>query len=150
MKTVDQTEAQQTIKKADPCVIVIFGAAGDLTKRLLMPALYNLAVRNLLPTEFAIVGVARAEMSTEDFRSKMTQEIHEFATVPVDDGVWQNFEKRLYYQAANFQDAETYSKLKKLLEQVDSECKTQGNCLFYLATAADYFGDIINQLGSAG
>lgn len=150
MTKVDQTDSQKAIKKADPCVIVIFGAAGDLTKRLLMPALYNLVDRNLLPEQFAIIGVARAEMSTEEFRSKMTPEIHEFATVPVDDGVWQNFEKRLYYQAGNFQDVETYSKLQKLLEQVDSECKTQGNYLFYLATADDYFSDIINQLGSAG
>lgn len=139
-----------TDKPANPCVIVIFGAAGDLTKRLLLPALYNLAQGNLLPKEFAVVGVARAQMSTEDFRNKMSQDIQQFATVPVDTQLWQWFRERLYYLAGDFQDPHTYSQLQDLLAQVDTEQKTQGNYLYYLAVAPDFFSDIIWQLGSIG
>ncbi len=141
--------AETISQLADPCVIVIFGAAGDLTKRLLMPALYNLAQSQLLSKEFAIVGVAHTAMSQEDFRAKLTQEIHEFATVPVDDQLWQTIEQRLYYLSGEFQDAHTYSQLQNLLTQVDQECGTQGNYLFYLATAANFFQDIIEQIGSS-
>lgn len=139
-----------TDKPANPCVIVIFGAAGDLTKRLLLPALYNLAHSNLLPKEFAIVGVARTQMSTEDFRTKLSQDIQEFATVPVDPQLWQWFRERLYYLAGDFQDSNTYSQLQDLLAQVDTEQNTQGNYLYYLAVAPDFFSDIIWQLGSVG
>lgn len=142
--------AETISQSAEPCVIVIFGAAGDLTKRLLIPALYNLAQSQLLSKEFAIVGVAHTAMSQEDFRSKLTQEIHEFATVPVDDQLWQRIEQRLYYLSGEFQDANIYSQLQNLLTQVDQECGTQGNYLFYLATAASFFQDIIEQIGSSG
>ncbi len=135
---------------AGSCIIVIFGAAGDLTKRLLLPALYNLARSNLLPKEFAIVGVARAPLSTDDFRSKISQDIQEFATVPVDAQLWEWFEQRLYYLQGEFQDANTYSQLQNLLAQVDSECGTEGNYLYYLATASNFFSDIISQLGEVG
>lgn len=148
-KAVNQMD-EAFSQPAGPCAIVIFGAAGDLTKRLLIPALYNLARSNLLPKEFAIVGVARASMSTEDFRSKMSRDIQEFATVSVDPQLWEWFEQRLYYLAGDFQEANTYSQLQDLLAQVDTECSTQGNYLYYLAVASNFFCDIIWQLGSAG
>ncbi|KAF3885187.1 MULTISPECIES: glucose-6-phosphate dehydrogenase [Nostocales] len=135
---------------AGSCAIVIFGAAGDLTKRLLMPALYNLAQTKLLPKNFAIVGVARASMSSEDFRSKMSRDIYEFATVPVDAQLWEQFEQRLYYLSGDFQDTNTYIQLQSLLAQVDIECGTQSNYLYYLATAPNFFLDIIKQLGTVG
>ncbi|BAY49956.1 glucose-6-phosphate 1-dehydrogenase (plasmid) [Scytonema sp. HK-05] len=144
------SQVETSVRPADPCVIVIFGAAGDLTKRLLLPALYNLARSNLLPQEFAIVGVAHTQMSQDDFRSKLSRDIHEFATVAVDDHLWQQFEQRLYYLPGEFQDAKTYQQLQELLTQVDQNCGTQGNYLFYLATASNFFCDIIAQLGSAG
>jgi glucose-6-phosphate 1-dehydrogenase len=129
---------------------VIFGAAGDLTKRKLIPTLYNLAQSKLLPKEFAVVGIARAPISSEDFRAKMTRDIHEFATSDIDPELWQWFEQRLYYLAGKFQDIHTYSQLKELLAQVDGECGTQGNYLYYLATAPNFFCDIIWQLDSVG
>ena len=138
------------VKPAKECAIVIFGAAGDLTRRLLIPALYNLQSSNLLPKEFAIVGVAHAPMSSDDFRTKMCRDIQEFATVPVDTQLWQWLEQRLYYLAGDFQDANTYSQLQEMLATVDSECGTQGNYLYYLATASNFFCDIIWQLGAAG
>jgi glucose-6-phosphate 1-dehydrogenase len=143
-------QAEATARPAGACTIVIFGAAGDLTKRLLLPALYNLKQNQLLPQEFAIIGVAHTAMSQDDFRSKLTQDIHEFATVAVEDQLWQFFEQRLYYLAGEFQDPTTYQQLQNLLAQVDRDCGTQGNYLFYLATAANFFNDIITQLGAAG
>jgi glucose-6-phosphate 1-dehydrogenase len=143
---INNTPSQST----GPCAIVIFGAAGDLTQRLLIPALYNLLRSNLLSPAFAIVGVARADMSTEDFRHKMRQAIHEFATVEVDDRLWQTFEERCYYLAGNFQDPQTYQQLQGLLGQVDTECGTQGNYLYYLATASSFFCDIVDRLGEIG
>jgi glucose-6-phosphate 1-dehydrogenase len=147
---VSHQTAEASAPPADPCTIVIFGAAGDLTKRLLMPALYNLKQSKLLPQAFAIVGVAHTAMSQDDFRSKLSHDIREFATVPVDDQLWQPIEQRLYYLAGEFQDANTYQQLQQLLTQVDRDCGTQGNYLFYLATGADFFSDIITQLGAAG
>lgn len=135
---------------ADPCTIVIFGAAGDLTRRLLLPALYNLKRSHLLSQNFAIVGVAHTPISQDDFRRKLHQEIHEFATVEVEDQLWQQVEQRLYYLPGEFQSAQTYQQLNALLTQVDQDCGTQGNYLFYLATAANFFGDIIAQMGAAG
>lgn len=147
---VPQSQIKTSVHPAEPCAIVIFGAAGDLTKRLLLPALYNLACSNLLPQEFAIVGVAHTPMSQDDFRSKLNRDIHEFATVAVDDRLWQQFEQRSYYLHGEFQDAKTYQQLQDLLTQVDRECGTQGNYLFYLATSSNFFCDIIAQLGSSG
>jgi glucose-6-phosphate 1-dehydrogenase len=135
---------------AGACAIVIFGAAGDLTQRLLIPALYNLLHSNLLPKEWAIVGVARAPMSSEDFRTKMSQAIHEFATVEVNDSLWQDFEQRFYYLSGNFEDDSTYQQLQTLLGQIDQDHGTQGNYLYYLATAANFFCDIIQRLGAVG
>jgi glucose-6-phosphate 1-dehydrogenase len=148
--TATAPQDNASVRPAAPCAIVIFGAAGDLTKRLLMPALYNLARSNLLPKEFAIVGVAHTPMSQDDFRSKLNLEIREFATVDVEDRLWQQFNRQLYYLSGEFQDAKTYEQLQALLTQVDQECGTQGNYLFYLATSSNFFCEIIAHLGLAG
>ena len=144
--TVVETEGQV----ADPCVMVIFGASGDLTKRKLIPALYNLARSNLLPHEFSIVGLARAGMSKEDFQKKISQDLHEFATSPVESGFTEWFSKRLHYLPGDIQDPKTYQQLKQLLEQVDKEHGTGGNYFYYLATAPAFFSEVIRQLGSTG
>jgi glucose-6-phosphate 1-dehydrogenase len=135
---------------APPCVVVIFGATGDLTRRKLLPALYRLTEHRLIPAEFAILGTARQTLSDDEFRAQMQAAIKEFASDEnFDDASWQNFAKRLFYVGGEFNDAELYGKLKSKLEEVDSECKTRGNRLFYLATAPDFFGVIAGQLGQA-
>ncbi len=134
----------------DPCVMVIFGASGDLTKRKLIPALYNLAKDDLLSKEFAVVGLARREMSTEDFREKISQDIKEFATGPVDPDLWQRFVRQLYYLPGDVQDADTYRRLQGLLTKVDKEHGTRGNYFYYLATAPDFFCPVIQRLADAG
>jgi glucose-6-phosphate 1-dehydrogenase len=105
--------------------MVIFGAGGDLTKRKLIPALYNLARGKLLPQQFAIIGVSREQFSSEDFRQRTAQEVREYATGEVDQASWDQFVKRLYYTPGDFQDPEMYKKLGDLLGQVEKEQNTQ-------------------------
>src|SRR6266511_5904040 len=100
------------LRPSPPCAIVIFGAAGDLTKRKLLPALYNLKAAGLLPRQLAIAGVARKEKSHEQFREEQSKDIREFATQPVDEALWADVRSALYYQAGEFSNPDTYTKLK--------------------------------------
>jgi glucose-6-phosphate 1-dehydrogenase len=133
-----------------PCVMVIFGASGDLTKRKLIPALYNLAKDNLLSREFAVVGFARTEMTTDEFRAKCREDIKQFATNDLDGDLWEWLERRLYYLTGDVNDANAYRQLKDTLAQVDRDHRTHGNVFFYLATAPNFFSTVAEQLGAAG
>ena len=138
------------LKPAPPCTFVIFGAAGDLTKRKLLPALYNLKASGLLPAQLAIVGVTRKEKSHEQFREEQSKDIREFATQPVDEARWADVRSALYYQAGEFSNPETYAKLNALLDETAKTHHTMGNVLFYLATPPEFFGEIVKRLGEAG
>ncbi len=130
--------------------MVIFGAAGDLTRRKLIPALYNLAKYQLLSREFAIIGVAHTQMSTDEFRKKMLDDLKEFAPDSNDNDLWEWFERRMYYITGEFGDDKLYSTLKDTLAKVDKDHATHGNFFFYLATAPDFFGPIVEQLSAQG
>ena len=134
-----------------PCALVIFGASGDLTKRKLLPALYNIAISGLLPDRFAVVGFAFDDMSTEQFRDTLTSEMKEFVGQALDEKRWhEEFVKRIYYIKGNFDDPQAYAELGKTLAEVSGECGTEGSYLFYLATPPSFFGKIVKQLGAAG
>jgi len=139
----------EELRPARPCTIVIFGAAGDLTKRKLLPALYNLKANGLLPRELAIVGIARKPMTHEQFRQEQSKDIAEFATMPVEEKLWTELREALYYHAGEFRDPAVYSRLATLLDEVAREHRTGGNVLFYLATPPDFFGEIVRRLGEA-
>jgi glucose-6-phosphate 1-dehydrogenase len=145
---LSQLEGPQRV--ADPCVMVIFGASGDLTKRKLIPALYNLAKDNLLPRQFAIVGFASGELTTEAFREQLSHDIRSFATGPVDEQTWDWFRRRIYYVRGSFQDAEAYRRLAQTLTEVSGEHGIDGSHFYYLAVAPKFFGTIVQQLGAAG
>jgi glucose-6-phosphate 1-dehydrogenase len=134
----------------DACAMVIFGASGDLTKRKLIPALYNLAKDNLLSRDFALIGFARPEMTSEQFRDKCSEEIQQFATGQVDPEVWRWFARRLYYVSGEFADPAAFQNLKAALATADREHGTRGNYFYYLATAPGFFSTCIKQLGDAG
>ena len=144
------TVKARALRVAGPCAIVIFGAAGDLTKRKLFPALYNLKANGLLPRELAIIGVARRPKTHEEFRAEQSKEIREFATRPVDEQLWGELRDALYYQPGEFTDDETYTKLGELLKEVEGRHGTAGNVLFYLAVPPDFFAPIVEGLGRAG
>src|SRR5260370_27056211 len=131
-----------------PCIMVIFGAAGDLTKRKLIPALYNLKKGGLLSDNFAVIGVARAELNDEEFRQRLRDDIKDFATDQVDEKVWKWVEERLYYLNGDFSDDQTFTDLKELLETIDKERQAEGNYFFYLATAPEYFAPVVEKLGA--
>jgi glucose-6-phosphate 1-dehydrogenase len=135
----------------EPAAIVIFGASGDLTKRKLVPALYNLALQQLLPPETVIVGAARRDIGDDGFREAMREGIDRYSRTRSDDpDVWEGFARRLRYVTLDFSDAEAYGRLGAMLTELDREHGTRGNRLFYLATAPEYFPVIAHQLGSAG
>jgi len=135
-------------KSAPPCIIVIFGASGDLTKRKLIPALYNLKENELLSDNFAVIGMARAEMNDEEFRRRLRDDMKEFATDEVESDIWKWLEERLYYLSGDVNNQQNYDQLNQLLAKVDKERNTRGNWLFYLATAPEYFAQAVQQLGS--
>src|SRR3984893_2555003 len=136
---------------AESCSIVIFGATGDLTKRKLVPALYRLSQQRLIPAQFAIIGTARQGLNDEEFRSNMRQALAEFAEAEqIDEPSWQNFAAGIYYVSGEFGDPNTYAALKAKLGQVEAERHTQGSRIFYLATAPEFFGPIVKQLGASG
>jgi glucose-6-phosphate 1-dehydrogenase len=137
-------------RRADPCAFVIFGAGGDLTKRLLMPALYNLAAAGLLADGFTIVGIARADWSGDEFRRRMREALTKFATDGVAPATLDDLIGRCRYVRGDLDDPSTYQRLGQELADVARTRDTRGNCLFYLATPPDLFGPVARSLGEAG
>jgi glucose-6-phosphate 1-dehydrogenase len=135
---------------ADPCVMVIFGASGDLTKRKLVPALYYLFKGKLLPDELAVVGFARREMSSEEFRKKMEEDLRQVAELEIEPAFRDWFFSRLHYVVGNFQEPDAYGRLKEFLGELDRGQGTRGNYFFYLATAPEFFAPIVQELGRCG
>jgi glucose-6-phosphate 1-dehydrogenase len=131
-----------------PGIMVIFGASGDLTKRKLLPALFHLDQANLLPKQFAIVGVARRPLGDE-FAADMREGIVE-SGVETSDPKLENFVKQISYYALSFDDASGYAGLKAELERIAKEKGIGDDRLFYLATAPEYFAPIIENLGAQG
>src|ERR1700677_2119146 len=132
----------QTERTPDPCIVVIFGASGDLTKRKLLPALYHLEQSGLLPKDFAVVGVARRPLE-QSFAPDMKEGIGSGGGVDTSDPKLDPFVDRISYHAMNFDDGAGYKGLKEMLAELDQKYGTGGNRLFYLATAPEYFSDII-------
>ncbi len=137
-------------RAGDACAVVVFGASGDLTRRKLVPALYNLAVGRALPTGCAVVGVARRPKSDQEFRAEMKAGVESFSRrKPIDAEVWGDFEKGISYVQGSFEDKSTYEKLKEHLDHLDAERGTRKNRLFYLAVPPSEFDGIVNGLRDA-
>jgi glucose-6-phosphate 1-dehydrogenase len=134
----------------ESCVVVIFGADGDLTKRKLIPSIYNLAAAGLLPSRYAIVGLDRVPMTTAEYRDKITQALPDFAGQAVDQSLWQTVRDRVHYLSGDFQNPQFYRQLQEFLAALDAESRTDGNYLFYLATLPSLFAEIARRLGEWG
>ncbi len=139
---------------SEPCVMVIFGASGDLTKRLLIPAIYNLACDNLLSDNFAVLGTATRQMDGAQFREKLSGEtdgIKSYHTRPeFDQGVWDSLVERIDFQSGSFDDVEHFKRLKQTVTELDKKYQAGGNILLYFATAPRFFGTICENLSKAG
>ncbi len=138
-------------RPGDPCVFVIFGATGDLTKRLLMPSLYNLLANKLLPDKFAIVGVSNVEMSSEDFRKQLGDEIGQFATTKIEPRTLEMVRPAHLLHAGRLQRSGDVSATQVGARHGrQGSTGTPGNCLFYTAVSPSFFGEIVKQLAAAG
>ncbi len=137
-------------KTPDPNVLVIFGATGDLTHRKLVPALFDLFCDKKLPKGFSVVGFARRPKTNEQFRVEMRDACHEFArNKPDDSDHWDIFAEGLFYHQAEFHDPAGYESLGELMAELDATRGTQGNRMYYLATAPEYYSLIVQELGKA-
>ena len=140
-----------TKKIADPCVMVIFGATGDLTKRKLFPALYNLAKEDFLPHTFAIIGVGRQEMTTDEFRKQMVANLKEFIPGGPEAKLVKWFEERIYYTGGDFdEDKKLFGDLKTLIGEVTTTHQIPNNFFYYLATPPTLFADVTQKIVKNG
>ena len=147
----DPFMASQPLRKVPaPCVVVIFGASGDLTVRKLMPSLFSLASEGLLPEQFAVVGVARSEMDNEAFRRQVEAGIQKYARHKPTNDLCQKFAGSLFYHRAGYDTPADYKSLQKLLAKIDKQHGTGANYLFYLSTPPMLYPVIVEQLGRAG
>ncbi|QEX16218.1 glucose-6-phosphate 1-dehydrogenase [Hypericibacter terrae] len=144
-------------KPADPCTLVIFGATGDLTNRLVMPALYNLTKTKVLPENFALIGVARSERTADGWRDHLYKTLksyvgnaaNEFHVDHVDEAAWKRLASRMSYVQGDLTKPELYEKLRDMLAETGKAHGTEGNAIFYLAVADSLFGSVVEQLGKA-
>lgn len=137
--------------RVEPCVVVIFGATGDLTHRKLVPALYNLGVDGLLPANFSMIGFARREYSDDQFRAELQKSVEQFSRrKPLNQQGWKELATHTYYVSSAFDDPAGYQKLRAQLEKIDTQAGVRCNRLFYLATSPNYFETIARQLKAAG
>ncbi len=152
-----QSPPRRQPRPADPCALVIFGASGDLTKRLVMPALYNLARTKVLPEKFALIGVARTEESEESWSGHLYDMLKSFVGNAdseddinrIDKEVWKKLTDRMTYIQGDLNKPELYAKIRAALDEAEKTRGTAGNAIFYLSVADRFFGTVVEQLGKA-
>ena len=138
-------------KTPEPSTVVLFGASGDLTKRKLVPALYNLERDGLLPSKLLIVGVARRDKSDADFREEMKEGVKKHSrSLTEGDPLWDEFASRIHYHTGPFEEPEMYAQLGRRLDQLERGLGLPGNRLFYLATSPEHFAPVVKLLDEAG
>jgi glucose-6-phosphate 1-dehydrogenase len=140
-------EGMQLRRTPDPCILVIFGASGDLTQRKLFPALYSLAFRHLLPEKFAVVGIARSEETDGEFRERMKEAVQKFGRDEFRDDVWESLAGGMRYIAADFADEQGLDRLADSVHELDEERETGGNRVYYLAIPPSAFETVVQALG---
>jgi len=154
---VVESPPRRQARPADPCAMVIFGAGGDLTKRLVVPALYNLSRTKVLPEKFALVGVDLAEGTAESWHDHLYDMLKsfvgnaaaEFDVDRIDEAVWKRLAEKMTYVRGDLTKPELYEKIRGTLGEAEKTHGTQGNAIFYLAVADRFFGPVVEQLGRA-
>jgi glucose-6-phosphate 1-dehydrogenase len=142
----------KTIRPAvtQPCTIVIFGASGDLTRRKLLPALYNLLLDGLLPDNFAVLGLGRKDLSDEDFRAIARDGIEQFSRQTFQSEKWENFHSRLFYCAGDIKASQYYGSIRDRLSSIETQFNLPGNRMFYLAIPPNSFAPACEGLHQVG
>jgi glucose-6-phosphate 1-dehydrogenase len=140
-------EGLELRRRPDPAVLTIFGASGDLTRRKIFPALYALAVRELLPENYAVLGVARTEHSTEEFVAQMEAGVREFGRDEFQSEVWEGLARRTRYTSTEIADEEGEDLVARTLTELDEEFGTRGNRVYYFAVPPDAMPKLAEELG---
>ena len=135
---------------AGPCVLVMFGVTGDLARKKLMPAVYDLANRGLLPPGFSLVGFARRDWADEDFAQITHQAVKEYARTPFRDAVWEQLSEGLRFVSGSFSDDAAFDELAATVRKIDAERGTGGNYAFYLSIPPSQFPTVVQQLKRSG
>jgi glucose-6-phosphate 1-dehydrogenase len=144
-------EGLESNRITDPCNVVFFGASGDLANRMLFPAMYNLRLGDIMPTNFGIIGFSRTPETDDSFRDNVHKSLDTFSrSGPARDPLWSDFAKHLSYVTGDFDDPECYRKLGKQLDENDEQFGTGGNRLYYLSTPPQVFPKIVAGLDAAG
>ena len=136
---IDITPAQEALAPVEPCTLVIFGGSGDLARRRLIPALYNLMLDGLLPANFAVLGLGRKSMTDEDFRTTLREGVLTHSRQPLKEDRWSVFAERLFYLAGGNEDRQTYTALKARVEDIERQFGLPGNRIFYLSIPPSSF-----------
>jgi glucose-6-phosphate 1-dehydrogenase len=139
-------EGLRVRRRPDPCILVIFGASGDLTSKKLIPALYSLAFRGLLPEKFGIVGAARSDETDDAFRERMRQAVIEYARDPFKEDVWDGLAKHMRYVTLDFADEHGEDALRDALTELDSGLGTQGNRIYYFAVPPSAIATLVEEI----
>ncbi len=140
-------EGLEVKRRPEPCVLTIFGASGDLTRRKIFPALYALAYRELLPEHFAVLGVARSAQTTEEFVARMEAGVREFGRDEIREDVWERLASRTRYIASEFADEEGQDRVIRCLNDLDQEFGTRGNRVYYLAVPPEAMPKLVEEIG---
>jgi glucose-6-phosphate 1-dehydrogenase len=135
---------------SNPTIFIIFGVAGDLTWRKLIPALFSLYLDHRLPEHFALIGLDRVDDTDESLRERLVSGVEKFCTRPYSKQDWQTFSQFGHYEKADFTDPVAYQKLKDLLKKIEHEWHTTAEHIFYMATPPFMFGPIATMLGNSG
>src|SRR5262245_1422742 len=136
--------------KTQPCSLVIFGGAGDLARRKLIPGLYNLQLDGVLPAQFAVVGFGRTEVALDEYRASNRKNVETYSRRARQEQAWSEFEQRIFWVTGNLSDAASYTRLKQKLEEVERQLGIPGNRVFYLSIPPSQFEPCVEHLRTAG
>jgi len=135
---------------APPTIIVIFGASGDLTKRKLIPALYNLGLDSLLPRDFFLIGYGRRPIPDEEFRQDGEDSLKKFSRRPLNTELWSHVEPNMSYHAGGYDELTAFAELREKMLGIEKELGRNVQFLFYISTPPSVFKPILENLGASG
>ena len=147
---IDIKPAQEPLAPVEPCTLVIFGGSGDLSRRRLIPALYNLLLDGLLPSNFAVLGLGRKPMTDEEFRATVREGVLAYSRQALVEDRWTSFAAHLFYLAGENEDPKTYTTLKARAEEIEKQLGLPGNRIFYLSIPPSSFAAVCEGLDQAG
>ncbi|MEK6584720.1 MAG: glucose-6-phosphate dehydrogenase [Nitrospirota bacterium] len=147
---IDIHPTQEPLPPVEPCTLVIFGGSGDLARRRLIPAVYNLLLDGLLPSNYVVIGLGRTPMSDEEFRASVRDGVVKHSRQALIEDTWNAFSQHLFYLAGGNDDAQTYVRLKERAEELERRFQLPGNRIFYLSIPPSSFTDVCEGLSHSG